>query len=169
MKKRSGFTLVELMVTLVVAAVLLMVGVPSFIQTIRNNNTVAQVNRLVTSLNLARSEAVKSGVQVTMAKTGAQWEGGWQLFTDQDRDGVVDAGDTVLKVYGALRQGYTLRTGANFSNWVGYLPTGVSRGNGGSNDTFRLCADNQVTAEGRSVVVNTVGRIRMDKGTASCP
>ena len=169
MKKRSGFTLVELMVTVTVAAILLMVGVPSFISIIRSNNTVAQANHLVTSLNLARSEAIKRGMQVTVGRTGAEWEDGWRIFTDQNGDGVVDAGDTVLKVYGALKEGFTLRTGGNFADWVGYVSTGVSEGSGpGDNDTFHLCADNQVAAQGRSIVVSGTGRIRMEIGTDSC-
>ncbi len=170
MKKVTGFTLVELMVTLVVASILLMVGVPSFIETIRRNRTVSQANELVTALNLARSEAVKRGMQVTVLRTGAEWEDGWQVFVDEDGDGVVDAGDTVLQEYAALSEGYTLRTGGNFTEWVAYLPSGLNDGSGSlNNDRFRLCTDEQDTAKGRDIVVNAVGRVDVEQGATSCP
>ena len=172
MKKVSpGFTLVELMVTLIVASILLAVGVPSFVGMLRNNRTATMANEMVTTLNLARSEAIRRGLQVTVRKSGAEWENGWSIFSDVDRDGVFDAvdGDTQLRIYEALANGYTLRTGANFTNWVAYLPSGRSQGSALPNDTFRLCADDQITAEGRSIIVSVGGRIRLEEGVAECP
>ena len=170
MKKVTGFTLVELMVTLMVASILLMVGVPSFIESIRRNRTVSQANELVTALNLARSEAVKRGMQVTVLRTGAEWEDGWEVFVDEDGDGVVDAGDAVLQEYTALSEGYTLRVGGSFADWVAYQPTGLSLGSGGlPNGSFRLCTDEQDTTKGRTIAVNSVGRISVQEETNSCP
>ena len=171
MKKITGFTLVELMVTLIVAAILLTVGVPSFIETIRRSRTISQANELVTALNLARSEAVKRGMQVTVSRTGTEWEDGWQVFVDADGDGSLDSGvDTLLQDYAALSEGYTLRTGGNFTDWVAYLPTGLNDASGSlNNDTFRLCTDEQDTAKGRSIRVNAVGRVWVEEGTNSCP
>jgi type IV fimbrial biogenesis protein FimT len=179
MKHIAGFTLVELMITLVVASILLVIGVPSFIEVMRNSRTVTATNELVTALNLARSEAVKRGMQVSVRRNGTQWETGWSVFSDVDGDGnFEDDGDATLcesgedcqlRIYEALSSGYTLRTGAHYSNWVAYLPDGRSKGNGGSNDTFRLCADDQVTTNGRSIVVSIGGRVRTEEGAASCP
>jgi len=171
MKKLTGFTLVELLVTLMVAAILLAVGVPSFVETIRQNRTVSQANNLVTALNLARSEAIKRGQQVTVLRTGAEWEDGWQVFVDEDGDGTLDASDdTLVQEYAALGSGYTLRVGGNYSDWLAYLPTGLSLGNGGlPNGSFRLCTDEQDTAEGRTIAVNSVGRVGVVAGTTECP
>jgi type IV fimbrial biogenesis protein FimT len=169
MKKVTGFTLVELMITLTVLVIVLAVGIPSFIQISRNNTLATHANELVAALNLARSEAVKRGVQVTIAPTGTEWEEGWRIFTDGNDTGTLDDGETELKIYGSIKDGYTLRTGAHFNLYVAYLPTGTSRGNGGPNDTFRLCADDEDTAKARSIVINLVGRIRMEQGTDICP
>ncbi len=179
MKVETGFTLVELMVTLIVSSILLAVGVPSFVGMIRNNRTATMANEMVATLNLARSEAVKRGLQVTVRPTGAQWEGGWSIFTDINRNGAFNDNadgvlcetgeDCELRRYEALANGFTLRTGANFANWVAYLPTGRSQSGGLPNDTFRLCADDQVTAEGRSIIVSVGGRIRLEKGVTECP
>jgi type IV fimbrial biogenesis protein FimT len=170
MKRITGFTLVELMVTLIVAAILLTIGVPSFLETIRRSRTISQANELVTALNLARSEAVKRGMQVTLLQTGAEWEDGWQVFVDENADHVLDTGETMLQEYSALSEGYTLRTGGNISDWVAYLPSGLSDMEGGLNrDTFRLCTDEQDNATGRSIVLNVVGRAMVQEGTNSCP
>ena len=64
--KQSGFTLVELMFTITVLAVLLGIGVPNFRDFIRNSRMTAAANDLLADLNLARSEAVKRRVAVTL-------------------------------------------------------------------------------------------------------
>jgi type IV fimbrial biogenesis protein FimT len=72
-----GFTLVELMITLAVAAVLLTVAVPSFQAVFQNNRLVSQVNELVTAINLARNEAIKRGVNVTLRAETGGFQNGW--------------------------------------------------------------------------------------------
>ena len=171
MNKRKGFTLLELMVTLAIVFILLTIGVPGFITLVRNSRTVTVTNELVTALYLARSEAIKRGVQVTLQKAGSEWENGWKLITDNDGDGILDAddGDVEIGAFEAVYDGYTLRTGSHFNRWVAYRPNGKSRGNGGSNDTFRLCADDQDTESGRSIIINLIGRIRTSEGVKGCP
>lgn len=183
MKKHCGFTLVELMITLTIAGILLTVGVPSFQSMIRNNRTATNANNLVTALNLARSEAIKRGVQVVVQRKGAisrNWDSGWEVFTDIDADGVLDDdGDTSLcesgedclvRTYDPLTTGYTLRSGGNFDDWVAYLPSGLSRGSSGlANDTFRLCDDSASTTTSRAIVVSVSGRPMTQTGTDSCP
>jgi type IV fimbrial biogenesis protein FimT len=74
MKFCRGFTLLELMVTVAVLAILVTVGVPSFRTLIQNNRVTTQTNELVTVLNVGRTEAVKRGrnveVEVTAAANG---------------------------------------------------------------------------------------------------
>ena len=68
---QRGFTLLELMITVAVLAILLSLGVPSFAETIRNNRVAAQTNELVTALSLARSEASKRGMPVSVCAGAA--------------------------------------------------------------------------------------------------
>lgn len=174
MKKHCGFTLVELMITLAIAGILLTIGVPSFQNMIRTNRTVTNTNNLVTALNLARSEAIKRGVQVTVKRKGTtsqNWDSGWDVFTDIDADGVLDIEDLLIRTYAPLTAGYTLRTGGNFDDWVAYLPSGLSRTPPGNltNDTFRLCDDSASTTTSRAIKVSVSGRPRTLTGTGSCP
>lgn len=66
MKHDDGFSLIELMVTLAVAAILLGVAVPSFAEFIRNNRLAAGTNNLVSALQVARAEAIRRGEPITL-------------------------------------------------------------------------------------------------------
>ena len=101
----DGFTLMELMVTLVIATLLLTIAIPSFNGLIKKNRISTYTNNLVTSLALARSEAVKRGAQVSLCAsnngtncTNTNFQQGWIVFTDQNTAGTVDGTDTILRV-----------------------------------------------------------------------
>lgn len=160
-----GFTLIELMVTIAIAAILLGVAIPSFTSVIISNRLTASTNEFVTSLNLARSEAIKRGQHVVVRKTGTDWEDGWQVFVDIDRstnakENVLDAAtDIQLRVYPALPTNLTLR-GNNFVNFIRYQPNGISSTFG----SFAMCNDSAITGA-KLIIVNPVGRIRMASDT----
>jgi len=180
---QRGFTLIELLITLIIAGILLTIAVPSYQDFVRKNQTITNANNLVTALNLARSEAIKRGVQVTLRRKGSNsqtWEDGWDVYTDIDADGVFDddadtdlcetGEDCLLRTYAELPTDYTLRTGSNFADWVGYLPSGLSDSGGSlGNDTFRLCAGNASTTQSRAIIISSSGRPRTETGTVSCP
>jgi type IV fimbrial biogenesis protein FimT len=88
-RRAAGFSIVELMVTVTVAAVLLGLAIPSFRDLIRNNHVVETTNQLVGDLNLARSEAVRRGTLVAVISTsgGNDWSTGWYVESDGDFKG----------------------------------------------------------------------------------
>jgi type IV fimbrial biogenesis protein FimT len=95
----AGFTLIELMFTIAVAAVLLAVGVPNFRDFVRNSRMAGAANDIITDFNLARSEAIKRGVPVTLCKSqdGATCDADavdpfnrWIVFVDDADPAVVD-------------------------------------------------------------------------------
>jgi len=98
--KQTGFTLIELMFTIVVLAVLLGIGVPNFRDFVRNSRLTAAANDLLADVNLARSEAVKRRVPVTLCKSAngtdcaaaAAAFTGWIVFVD-DANPLVDSSD----------------------------------------------------------------------------
>jgi type IV fimbrial biogenesis protein FimT len=173
LSNEGGFTLLELMVVVSIAAILLGIAIPSFNATIRNNRLTAYANELVTALNVARSEAVKRGQEVVVRRTGANWENGWQVFVDIDRttpakENVLDAGtDIVLRVYPALRTPFTLRgDAANFPVFIRFTPAGRSNAAG----IFVVCDDSDglatpVANTSRLIMVNAVGRVSMGVDT----
>ncbi|MBV8270739.1 MAG: GspH/FimT family pseudopilin, partial [Cupriavidus sp.] len=98
-RRSDGLTLIEMMVVLAMVATLVTISFPSFVSFIQGNRVLSEVNSMVSSLQLARSEAIKRGepVSVCPSSDGASclganvWSGGWLVFVDRDADGVVDA------------------------------------------------------------------------------
>ena len=151
-KKIQGFTLIELMITLAIAAILASLAAPSFRDIIQNNRMTTQYNDLLASLSLARSEAIKRGENViALSNNGTSWEDGWTIFIDADSDGTVDAGEE-LRVNAKLSGNNTLRFARDR---VTYASSGL--GSGLITGTFTLCDDRPVA---KGLVVSTTGRIR---------
>lgn len=181
--RTSGFTLIELVVTLAVFGIIASIAAPSFANMIRDNRIITQTNNLVGSLQLARSEATRRGVQVTlrsMSGVDSNWDQGWHVFTDWDGDGNFDDNgdnnlceteeDCVLQTHASLPNNQTLRTGGNYRQWVAYQPSGLPKSSAGlGNDTFRLCASNGDVTNARSVAISTTGRPATTQGASSCP
>src|SRR5262245_64720640 len=69
MKIQRGFTLVELMYTIAVGAIVLGIGIPAFTETIRAGRMTTSVNTEVTAMHVARSEAVKRRARVTLCRS----------------------------------------------------------------------------------------------------
>jgi type IV fimbrial biogenesis protein FimT len=83
--RMRGFTLIELMVTLGLVAILLMVAVPSIATFQRNAQLTSFVNSLVAGINAARGEAMKRGrYAMVVPSDGANWSSGWTAFVDWD-------------------------------------------------------------------------------------
>ncbi len=169
---KKGFTLIELMITIVIVAVLLSLAGPSFIETIRNNRIQTNTDTLFTSLIVARSEALKRNQPVVLCRssngsacaTSGGWEQGWLMYADESADNTLDAGEPIISVNGALLHGLTLRTGSNFTNRVVYRQDGTSS----QVDTFVLCDSEANLTRAREVVVSNVGRPRLVKTTDDC-
>lgn len=81
---QRGFTVVELMITVLVAAILIAVALPSFRGTIINSNVTQTANALLHDLNTARSEAVRRGTLVAVISNSGSnnWSSGWYIETD---------------------------------------------------------------------------------------
>lgn len=164
----AGFTLIELMVTLSVLAILLTIGIPSLQMFIQNSRLQSQSASLMGDLNYARAEAVRLGspVAVCASANGAAcsgaltWETGWLIFNDINTDGVVDAGE-LLRAAPALGGGNTMRAAIPL---VRFNALGYSNGFGA---TFRVC-DSRGPGSARGVVLSNHGRVRNDI-VGGCP
>ena len=181
--RQRGFTLVELMVTLALMAILVGIAVPSFSTMIANNRIATQTNELVGALNLARSEAVRRGQGVSIRSTaaGIEFATGWRIFNDPGLTGAAPATDDVLRESTSLAGRTTLRrvtkTGTtSYADATSSLTDRMyvvfnSRGgnNAGASAYFRVCDARDTTIPGRILQVSTVGRISLDSSTATCP
>lgn len=169
---QAGFTLIELMITLLIASVLIGMVAPSMATLVDNNRLQTSAEVLFTSMMLTRSEALKRNREVIMCKSSdgssctedTEWQDGWLVFVDTDEDGVVDA-DEILRVNGALGGDTSLQvSGTDFSDQMSYQTDGSASGTG----TFVLCNARADTATAREVDVSLTGRPKINKSTASC-
>lgn len=157
----SGFTIIELMITLAVAAILAAVAAPSFTDMIRDNRLVTQLNEFQASLALARSEAIKRNQNVTVCRSNngsacsGNWENGWIIFGDDNANGTVNTGEEIYRIHGAISGANTLRFN---QTRVIYAGDGIVRG--GSNGTFTFC-DARGANSARGIVISTTGRPRL--------
>ena len=165
MKTSQGFTLVELLVTLLVATLLLTLGVPAMRDFVLDGRVVAVTNDFVTSINLARATAIKQqrNAQICVSTTwnnspptctgGTNWTNGWVVWVDQDADTVLDANE-VLRVSETQTGGTSLNGAA--STLFQYDPTGFVN----AGDTVDIC-DGRAGETGRRVTVAATGRVNM--------
>jgi len=168
MNSHRGFTLIELMVTIAVLAVLLGIAIPSFTESTLGSRLRTQANELAAGALLARSEAIKrnSAVRMCVSADGAScitggWEQGWVVFHDADDDGALDTGEAVLLQHQAAASGFKI-TGTVAS--VRFQGTGV----GATQATLTVCrATPSVGGQERVVNITVTGRTSVTKTTTS--
>ncbi len=175
---QQGMTLIELIVVLAIVGILLGVGVPSFIEASKNSKLSAHHNLLVTSLLLARSEAVNNGTPVSVcARTsdfecGDDWSNGWIVFIDGSTRAKIDSSDTILSIQSPISDSQHITAlasidgaaaSASYRHSISYFFTGSSNWKNGS---FVICDDRN---ESHARVVNIVltGDIRRGRKTAT--
>lgn len=84
---RNGFTLIELMVTLVLVSVMLVLAAPNFIAFQRNSELTTTANSFLATLSAARAEAMKRQLRTfVIPHDGNDWSSGWRAFVDVDGD-----------------------------------------------------------------------------------
>lgn len=84
----QGFTLIELMIVILIAAILMMIAAPSYEGVIKRNNIESLQSRIAAAIVTARSEASsRNGVATLCASAngnvcGGSWSDGWIVFLD---------------------------------------------------------------------------------------
>lgn len=175
-RRQRGFTILELMMTIAVIAVIAGFAAPSFLSTIRDNRIVTDNNELIATLAFARSEAIKRGQRVTVCPSadqascagGGGWEQGWIAFVDPTGVGTVDAGEPVLRVWDALDR-TTIRAAGSFSDWVSFVGSGETRAAPNNSDSFYVCGDDGDLTRARTINVGLLGHPSTQKGAPACP
>jgi type IV fimbrial biogenesis protein FimT len=157
MHRILGFTLIELMVTLAVAAIVLSIALPSFNASMLNNKSNALGEDFNTALNYARSEAIKRSARVSICSSddginclgAADWKKGWMVFLDKaasDSTSSVSIG-TVLRFWGDVdkRSIISVKKGTTAISFVRFTSGGL------------LARENAADTDARVVVLSLSG------------
>jgi type IV fimbrial biogenesis protein FimT len=179
MKKRTqtGFTLYELLITLLIVGVVLTLGIPNMTAFTRNSRITTTANDLHAAFQVARSEAARAKTNITIcasdnsmdagADCQGSWEDGFIVFVDNNGDiARAGAGETVLRAHPGIANGVSLAVG-NDATYFSYASTGLGRGNVGgvpAVDQIIVCDDRGVGEAskdfsfGRLLVATPLGR-----------
>jgi type IV fimbrial biogenesis protein FimT len=179
---QAGFTLIELLITLAIGVIILTQAVPSFVTTVQNSHLTTETNKLVADINLARSEAIKRGVNVAICSSAnpnlfvsgahapvcgasTNWGTGWIVFADDTPDGSFSAAtDTLIRVGIGQASGSSVKFSSSdadisFSS-DGLLSDATAKG-------IIICDDRGLSSS-RQILVAATGRPRLDKTVGAC-
>lgn len=160
-QKNSGFTLTELLITLIIAGILLGISVPSLVSFVRSNRLISVTNDFITDISFARSEALKRSAVAGVCSggscgSGASWNTGWIVFADLDDSGAWTASDTILRARDAAPPEMAV-TGSDVTiiyNRQGLATTGTGN--------YTFC--NTALGKSKTVEVMAGGRHRLVDG-----
>jgi type IV fimbrial biogenesis protein FimT len=171
----GGFSLLELILALAIGAILLGIAVPSFTAIIRQNRIANETNEFMVTLSLARSEAVKRGVRISVCSSNAaqtacsgatNWSNGWLLFSDPDgAAGTIDPDaaapdDAIIQAWPPPSQhGMNVTAGRAFLSYS-------SDGRADVATLFTLTPQSCSGNDARTINVNLSGRA--SKAAAAC-
>ena len=174
-KYPSGFTVLELMITVSVACILLLTALPSLTQFSRLQKMKASIGQLQNDLLMGRSEAVARnastvacpGSPASGCSGGSDWSDGWIVFADDNGDQQHQAGEPLIR-HGQPYENINI-LGSKGRREVRFFPNGSAPG---SNGSITFCGTGG-PMEARKLVISNPGRIRRDTATdidpVKCP
>ncbi|RDS84749.1 prepilin-type N-terminal cleavage/methylation domain-containing protein [Dyella monticola] len=125
----AGFTLIEMMVVVIIMAVILAYAVPGYKSLVTQYRMSDELNQIAADVALARSEAIKEGMDVTICPSAdptaavttttpacsasSEWNTGWIIFTDSANNQTFGAGDVMLRVHNGFSGTDTLVSTVN--------------------------------------------------------
>lgn len=177
MRRPAGFTLIELMITVIVLGIVASIAVPSFISLLQTNQLSGQVNQFVGALNAARTEAIKLNRNVVLchssdgatcsAPSNEGWAG-WLIGIAPARPQTGIVADTVMASGFLLSNRLTVNTSesiADSNSEIRFSPQGLVRTTAGVplNGALRVClSETSIENNARDVIIRSGGHIAVN-------
>jgi type IV fimbrial biogenesis protein FimT len=179
--KVVGITIVELVISLAVVAILAATGVPAFSSFIQSNRLSSSAFDLLATIQLARSESVKRRTKVVLCRSADPtsatpscggsantWTSGWLVFASGDSNNTYQATtDTLLEIGLVDPRNVTIITNGTSDKNLEYKSDGTTD-EGGGTARFAIC-DSRGGAHGRQINIPAHGRPKFVKGDSTSP
>ena len=173
--RMRGFTLVELLAVMAIAAILLGVGFPSMKSFVKSIQLSTASNDLLAGILMARSEAIKRNARVAICKStdgvrcasGGGWEQGWIVFHDANNNATRENGETVVQRQQALPADMRVTGNVTVARYVSYTSNGTTKfaSGGFQAGTITVCNQSSEAGAARQIILNATGRPRVQKTT----
>lgn len=162
--KPKGFSLIELMVVLVIAAIILGLAIPSFFGQLKDIRTKVAMHELLRAIESSRTLAVTSNRRAVLLAKEEDWAKGWTLFIDQNHDGELNGEETLKQERPALNQ-VKVDANSHVQKYISFIGTGEGRklgANGGGAfqvGTINICPETE--GAGYALIISRGGRTRV--------
>ncbi len=161
--RQRGFTLLELVITMAVAAILLVIAIPSFQYITTSNRISGEINDLLGDMQFAKAEAIKEGQTVTICAStdeatcsgAAAWNTGWIIFAGT---GNPTPSDPVIHIHGRFYGSDSLQATGNTSA-VQFNREGFAFGLPGAGVSFELHDPTGSHTYTRCLIATVVGAL----------
>ena len=164
MRTQAGMTLLELMITLFLLAILSGVSMPGFKQLIESQKSDALIRRVASTIEFSKSSAIASGTLVTLCRSsdgercGGKWQQGILVFTDANGDRDINQDDQLLRytTFPAVQGELRWRAFQN-RQYLQITSLGFTRYQNGN---FTYCPADKDPRFASQLIINRTGRIR---------
>ncbi|MGV3740843.1 MAG: GspH/FimT family pseudopilin [Burkholderiaceae bacterium] len=170
----SGYSIVELMTVLTIAAIFLAIGVPAFQGLLDRMRIAAAANDFFAAVTLTRSEAIRRGRRMDLLPAdGRDWKNGWMILVDANLNQKADAGEEVVLAHGPVHADIQIRHAFTDTKslYLTYTPSGRTRTAANSQAAQTGSWEISLNRQTRRIVINFLGRPRMCtpmRKTATC-
>ncbi len=162
MNTKNGFTLIELMITLVLSTILISIVMPNFNSLYEHYRADSSIRVIQQTLQMARNTAISYGARVTVCpitenECSDDWTIGITVFIDSGVSNVIDGQDKIL-----------IKTSRFYQNdFVTYNRSAIRfQADGlasGTNGTLTYCPSSTISQYSKAIIINQSGRIRFSK------
>lgn len=170
--RARGFTLIELLISASIFTLVASTSFPMVHDMLQQKRLHAASYTFTSALATARIEAVKSSRPaslcvssdgVTCDKDSGDWELGFLVYVDDNRDGSLEAGERIIQYVEGIEGGATIRA-TTPGNLITYKPDGSAK----LQAIFNVCIDGEAD-HGRTINLTITGRADIRSGADRCP
>ena len=155
MKTQKAFTLVELMVTLAVAAILVSMALPNMRYMLLSNRITSKTNELVRAINYVRSESIVNhlfNIEPLDSNDPNEWGQGWEI---------VDQDDNTIKIFEFREDQIIVAEVCGETPSISF----TNRGRVSGRETYQFVIYSDNHSSGRRLTLNPTGRTKIE----NCP